>query len=160
MLASLVCAAACGSLSGRPRPLLLWNASPSSPPGLYRVTSTGTPRRGDMVVAWAPRRARALAAARGYLPADVPLLKPVAALAGDRVCAVGKRILVNGRPAAVRRPRDPAGRPMPSWSGCRVLGAGELFLLSAGVPLAFDGRYFGVTRRAEAIGRAKLLWRG
>jgi type IV secretory pathway protease TraF len=65
---------------------------------------------------------------------------------------------VNGRLAAVRRPRDPRGRIMPSWSGCRVLRSGELFLLSPGVADAFDGRYFGVTRKAELIGKARLLW--
>ena len=35
---------------------------------------------------------------------------------------------------------------------------GDLFLLSPAVIQAFDGRYFGVTRRAELIGGAKLLW--
>jgi len=111
-----------------------------------------------MVVAWAPGWARRLAAARGYLPATVPLVKPVAAAAGDRVCAKGSRILVNGHVAAVRRLHDMKGRPMPWWHGCRRLPRGELFLLSAGVGGAFDGRYFGVTRAGELIGRARLLW--
>jgi conjugative transfer signal peptidase TraF len=151
--------AALGSLSWRPRPVLLWNATPSSPPGLYAITSAGNLRRGELVAAWAPGPARRLAAERNYLPSGVPLVKPISGIAGDRVCAKGNYIFVNARLAAARRPRDSLNRPMPSWSGCRVLRPGELFLLSKGVPRAFDGRYFGVTRRNELVGKATLLWR-
>jgi conjugative transfer signal peptidase TraF len=149
-----------GTLVWSPRPLLLWNASASSPIGLYRV---GPPRRvlpGDMVVAWAPEADRALAAERGYLPRNVPLVKPVAAAAGDRVCAVGEAVFVNGRLQTLRRYADPSGRMMPMWTGCEQLREGEVFLLAPNVPDAFDGRYFGITRRKEIIGRAMLLWRG
>jgi conjugative transfer signal peptidase TraF len=143
----------------RPRaPLLVWNASPSSPVGLYAVTSGSGVRVGEMVVAWPPPSARTMAAARFYLPFHVPLVKRVAAVAGDRVCARRQRILINGRPAGLRRMRDPSGRTMPWWSGCRRLRPGELFLLSAAGPLAFDGRYFGVTGASDLVGSARLLW--
>ncbi len=141
-----------------PRPVLLWNASASSRIGLYAVFSPRHLRAGDMVVAWAPGPARRLAAARHYLPANVPLVKRVAAVAGDRVCAKRRIIFVNGRPVALRLTRDPSGRPMPWWSGCHMLRAGETFLLSPDAPDAFDGRYFGVTRTSEIIGKARLLW--
>lgn len=142
-----------------PPPLgLVWNASPSSPLGLYAVIGTSEGRAGDMVVAWPPPAARSLAARRQYLPAGVPLVKNVAAVPGERVCAIGARILVGGRQVAVRRVRDLAGRPLPWWAGCRTLGPGELFLLAPSAE-AFDGRYFGVTRRREIIGKAILLWR-
>jgi conjugative transfer signal peptidase TraF len=138
-------------------PLLLWNASGSSPVGLYSVTAA-TPRVGEMAVAWAPPAARQIAAARSYLPLRVPLVKRVAAVRGDRVCARGNRLFVNGRFAAVRRSSDPSGRAMPWWSGCVRLGRGDLLLLSADRALAFDGRYFGVTRASDVIGKAELLW--
>lgn len=141
-----------------PRPVLLWNASPSSPVGLYAVTPAGRIGAGDMVIAWAPAPARRLAAARHYLPANVPLVKRVAAAPGDRVCAKRGTIFVNGRPSALRRARDPSGRRMPWWAGCHMLRPGELFLLSPNAPEAFDGRYFGMTRRTEIAGKAKLLW--
>ena len=140
------------------RPLLLWNASSSSPLGFYAVTSAGSVKAGDTVVAWAPPPARRLAAARHYLPANVPLVKRVAAAPGDRVCAKGKAIFVNARPAALRRADDASGRHMPWWSGCRRLRPGELFLLSPNSPDAFDGRYFGMTRSSEIVGKARLLW--
>lgn len=146
------------SIPRPPAPLLLWNASASSPVGLYAVTSPGVPTVGDMVVAWAPPSARRLAAARFYLPYDVPLVKRVAAIGGDRVCAERNRIFINGRPAALRQARDPSGRLMPWWSGCARLARGELLLLSSAGPLAFDGRYFGATRASELVGKARLLW--
>ena len=151
-------AALAATLLWRPAPVLLWNASASSTIGLYRVTRPARPHVGEMVVAWPPSPARQLAAARRYLPFNVPLVKRVAAIAGDRVCATGDRIYVNGRLAAHRRSRDPSRRAMPWWSGCKVLRAGELVLLSPGMPLAFDGRYFGVTRRDDLVGKAALLW--
>ncbi len=85
------------------------------------------------------------------------MVKSVAATSGSRVCAHGRTILVNGRLAAVRRRRDPSGRPMPWWSGCERLNDGKLFLLSSNSD-AFDGRYFGVTRPGEVIGTARPLW--
>ncbi|HEY1146600.1 MAG TPA: S26 family signal peptidase [Allosphingosinicella sp.] len=137
--------------------LLVWNASASAPIGLYRVHSGRPVRRGDMVVAWTPEPARSLAARRHYLPANVPLVKRVAAVTGNRVCAVGASVSIDGRRAATRQVRDRAGRPLAWWNGCRRLRAGEYFLLMDS-PLSFDGRYFGVTRRREILGRAELLW--
>ena len=139
-------------------PILVWNASPSSPVGLYRVARTGSLSRGDMVVAWGPAWARRMAAERRYLPLRVPLVKMVAAVAGARICAKGSLLFVDGELAATRRSRDPSGRAMPWWTGCRSLRRGELFLLSPGSPEAFDGRYFGVTGQGQIVGKAGLLW--
>lgn len=141
----------------KPPMLLVWNASASAPIGLYRLRANEAVRRGDMVIAWTPEPARSLAARRHYLPANVPLVKRVAAVAGDRVCALGKIISINRRRVATRRRSDGARRPMPWWTGCRDLGEGEYFLLMDSA-LSFDGRYFGVTRRQELVGRAELLW--
>ena len=152
------CAALAGTFLWKPAPVLLWNASPSSPVGLYWVRHSRDPGNGDMAIAWPPPSARRNAARRHFLPAGVPLVKNVAAVAGSRVCAKGPAVSVNGRPAAVRRSRDRAGRRLPWWSGCRTLGKGELFLLAARVPEAFDGRYFGITRASEVIGEGRLLW--
>lgn len=146
-------------LTWRPGPRLVWNASASSPIGLYGVGSPRGLRAGDMVVAWPPAAARGLGAERHYLPRNVPLVKHVEAAAGDTVCARGAAVLVNGRRVAARRRVDPAGRAMPWWwSGCERLRGGDLLLLSPGAPLAFDGRYFGISRERDILGRARLLW--
>lgn len=141
-----------------PRPRLVWNASESSPPGLYLVAPPGQVGPGDMVIAWAPAEARRLGAERHYLPSNVPLVKRVAAVGGDRVCAAGESVFVNGRLETLRRARDGAGRPMPWWNGCEDLRDGDLFLLTPSVPDSFDGRYFGITRAPEVVGSARLIW--
>jgi conjugative transfer signal peptidase TraF len=145
------------TLYWKPPTLLVWNASASAPIGLYRAMRGSGVRRGDMVVAWTPAPERRLAAARHYLPANVPLVKRVAAAGGDRVCASGQTVSINGSVAARRLARDSGGRPLPWWSGCRRLAPGE-YLLLMDTARSFDGRYFGVTREAEIVGRARLLW--
>lgn len=145
------------SMLWKPRPLLVWNASASAPVGLYAVSSPDHVRPGEMVIAWTPEPARSLAAERRYLPSNVPLVKRVGAVAGDRVCAIGEAIWVNGRHVGARRDADGQGRPMPEWTGCRDLAEGDYFLLMES-PDSFDGRYFGVTRREDLVGRAVLLW--
>lgn len=141
-----------------PMPRLVWNASASAPIGLYRVYPGAPARAGDMVVARLPTRYRALAAERHYLPANVPLVKRVAAVAGSQVCAEGRTILVDGRRIAVRQSSDPHGRSLPWWEGCVRLRGRELFLLMD-APDSFDGRYVGITEDADVVGRAVLLWR-
>lgn len=140
-----------------PAPRLVWNASDSAPRGLYRVFPGVAPGRGDMVVAWAPEPWRSLAAERHYLPSNVPLVKRVAAIAGDRACAIGPAILVDGRKVATRSARDGRGRAMPWWQGCRTLAAGE-YLLLMDAAASFDGRYFGISRQDQLIGKARQLW--
>jgi conjugative transfer signal peptidase TraF len=141
-----------------PSPRLVWNASASVPIGLYRV-SPGTPADvGDFAIARVPANVRLLAARRRYLPANVPLVKRVAAMPGDEVCALGPRLFVNGQPSAVRRAADRHGRPLPWWSGCARLREGQRLLLAGPSPDSFDGRYFGVSGPPDIIGKAWLLW--
>lgn len=146
------------TLVAPPVPRLVWNLSASAPTGLYWVRPNTRPLRGTIVIARLPRAYRNLAATRRYLPANVPLVKRVAALEGDRVCADGSAITINGRLAATRLRADAAGRPMPWWQGCRTLGRDEIFLLMADVAGSFDGRYFGPSSRADVLGRARLIW--
>lgn len=141
----------------KPTPLVVWNASSSVPIGLWRIVPPGPLSRGDVVLAWAPREARRLAAARGYLPASVPMIKTVAALEGERVCARGAQITIGARLAAVRRAADPQGRPLPRWQGCGRLPAGQVLLLTD-PPASFDGRYFGPVERSAILGKAVPLW--
>jgi len=141
----------------RPAPWLVWNASASAPIGLYRVLP-GKPIRGDLVLVRTPSSVRQLAAERGYLPQNVPLVKRVAALDGDIVCVAGDVISVNGRVAAERLARDRLGRPLPAWTGCQTLEPDDVFLLMEDVTGSFDGRYFGPIPTAAIIGRLVPLW--
>jgi type IV secretory pathway protease TraF len=140
-----------------PLPRLVWNASASMPVGLYRVIPGAAVRVGDIAIAWAPSAVRELAAGRGYLPADVPLVKRVAAVAGARICWHGTALTIDGRLAARRLVFDRRGRLLPWREGCETLGEGDVLLL-APAGESFDGRYFGASARANLIGKAVRLW--
>jgi conjugative transfer signal peptidase TraF len=138
-------------------PRLVWNASASAPIGLYALVDHNA-RRGDLALVRTPLSVRDLAATRGYLPANVPMVKRIAAADGDVVCANGSSISINTNTVAARRERDGAHRLLPTWSGCRRLVGNEMFLLMVHVPDSFDGRYFGPTPCAAIIGKLVPLW--
>ena len=142
-------------ISGHPR--VIYNASASVPLGFYVVTPDKALRRGDLVLVHTPAQVRDLADRRHYLPRTVPMLKHVAALNGDVVCASGTMIFINGNWRAERESLDHLGRELPTWQGCRTLGAKDLFLLNPDVRDSFDGRYFGVVDRGLGIGKVRRL---
>ena len=139
-------------------PRLIYNASDSVPVGWYRISSAGSLAPGDLVLVHLPPEVRSLAAQRGYLPANVPLLKTVAAMAPQRVCALGSQVLIDGIVVARRMRWDRQGRALPTWQACRRLLGDELFLLSSSNPASFDSRYFGPVSVDAVIGRAQPLW--
>jgi len=150
----------------RPLPRLIYNPSDSVAVGWYRVEpldhqADSLPRPlsvGSIVLTQLPADAAALAAQRGYLPAHVPLLKRVGAVAPQRVCIVGHCVRIDGVPVAAVLPADRMGRPLPSWQQCRRLQPGELFVLSATNPASFDSRYFGPITASTVIGVAHPVW--
>ena len=134
-------------------PLILWNASASVSIGLYVVRRV-PPQRGQLAVVQLTKELARYAHSRGYLTRTGLLLKPVAAIEGDRVCRSGRLVFIGRRIAARARSREKFGKPLPAWSGCRKLGLGELFVL-APTPWSFDSRYLGVIRAEQVIGEAK-----
>ncbi len=139
-------------------PLLVWNATASTPIGLYSVRPGAHADVGDHVLIRAPDQIGAWLAERRYVPLGVPLIKRVAAVAPSRVCRDGSRVWVEGGPTVAVRDRDRVGRPLPAWSGCRRLGSDEIFLLNTEAPDSLDSRYFGPLSRRAVIGRVAPLW--
>ena len=150
----------------QPLPRLIYNPSDSVAVGWYRIepfdphiASRPRPLSVDSIVLVPlPATAAALAAQRGYLPAHVPLLKRVGAVAPQHVCIVAGQVRIDGVPTAAALPADRLGRPLPSWQHCRPLAEGELFLLSVTNPASFDSRYFGPVSASAVIGVAHPVW--
>ena len=143
------------------RSLVVWNATASTPIGLWRVlpaVSRKHHRVGDYVLFWPGRRSAQVFARRGYLPRGVPLLKRVAAVAGQTVCERDGEVSIDGRAVARALPVDGRGRSLAAWSGCGRLPTGEIFVLIPSVPTSLDERYFGPTPIRAVIGRVTPLW--
>lgn len=156
-LAALFVVAACAAqMFATPKPVLAWNVTSSAPVGLWRRT-LGPAAHGAWVLVRMPSKVTDLAAARRYLPRNVPMVKQIAAVSGDTVCREGAAIRVNGTVAAMALAQDAKGRALPVWSGCHRLGADEIFLLTK-PSLSFDSRYFGAVPTANVIERITPLW--
>lgn len=140
---------------------IVYNASASVAPGWYRIEPVRGPdslRVGSIVLARLPVGVAALASQRGYLPAGVPILKRVGAVAPQSVCVRDHVVRIDGAVAAMVLAHDGAHRSLQAWAHCRLLAEGELFLLSNTHPASFDSRYFGPIDASDLLGVARPLW--
>ncbi len=140
------------------RPLYVWNASASVPLGLYRLQVARERYVTELVAVMPPEPLATFLADGNYLPPGVPILKRVVALPGQTVCREGLTVLIDEIAMAMARERDGRGRPLPIWQGCRVIAAGELFLMNWQSADSLDGRYFGPIPASAVIGRAHPVW--
>jgi conjugative transfer signal peptidase TraF len=136
----------------------VWNMTASVPTGLYLIRGKQSIHAGERVAIQPPPGLRKLLAERGYLPVGIPLLKRVAAVSGQRVCRFAHGVTIDGKLVGVARSFDRRDRPLPTWSGCYRLATGELFVMNPDAPDSFDGRYFGVLKTHDVIGRATPIW--
>ncbi|TWB03483.1 S26 family signal peptidase [Gluconacetobacter diazotrophicus] len=141
-----------------PATRLIWNATASTPVGLYRLQSVSPLHVGDLIAIRPPTDIAGMLARGGYLPLGVPLLKPVAALPGQVVCRNGAVVSVDGKALGNALTRDHRGRPLPVWQGCWHVLPGQIFVMNPAVPTSLDGRYFGVLPVDAVLGRAQPLW--
>jgi len=155
--ATALCSASAWQIVSPPSPRVIYNKSPSAPVGWYAIDSKAPITTGVQVAAFAPAEARNLAANRGYLPAHVPLIKTVWAIAGAEICATNGAISVPNRPLIHAAAEDGLGRAMPRLEGCFILNADEVFLVSTDVQTSFDSRYFGAVPAENIIGAVTYL---
>ncbi|MBO9707464.1 MAG: S26 family signal peptidase [Caulobacter sp.] len=141
----------------RPAPRLLFNTTASAPLGFYLLTP-GRFAKGQLAAVTPPSALADWMARRGYLPANVPLLKEVAAVGGQSVCGIGDVLSIDGRPVARILPRDRQGRALPAYQECRRLAPDEVLLLNRHAPNSLDGRYFGPVSARQVTGGARSLW--
>ena len=141
-----------------PVPRLIWNASASVPIGLYAVHPAGALHVGELLVITPPEPLGAFLDERRYLAKGVPLLKRVLALPGQTVCRVDRTITVDEVAMGEALDRDHLRRPLPVWQGCRVVAAGDVFLMNWRSGDSLDGRYFGALPVTTIVGRADPLW--
>lgn len=144
------------------------NVTPSVPLGLWRVHPASSIGRGDVVTVCPPdTELSRTARARGYFmhgscPGSfMPLIKPVVAIAGDRVEVDEAGVRVNGELVAHSKPlaRDTEGRPLTlPFEGERQVPVGQIVVVSTYNRLSFDSRYFGMVSAAGVRGVAEPTW--
>ncbi len=139
-------------------PRLVWNASASVPIGLYAVVPVKHLAVAELLAIDAPDPLAGFLAARSYLPRGVPLMKHVAALPGQRVCRTDRTITIDAVAMGDALIRDSRGRVLPVWQGCRVIAAGDVFVMNRDVGDSLDGRYFGPLPTSSIVGQAIPLW--
>jgi conjugative transfer signal peptidase TraF len=152
--AALVSALACTLASH-----LLWNWTPSLPPGLYWLSPGGRSRVkvGALVAFPVPRNVRDLVAARNYLPPGALLIKPVVAMAQDWVCTEGGTLTVNGAPLGAIPTEDSGRRALPREERCGPVSEGLVFVASH-YATSFDSRTFGPVTLSDIRGTVTPLW--
>ncbi len=145
------------------------NVTPSVPVGIWRVIPlSGKIERGQIVSICPPlNEAFIEARGRGYLskgrcPSGLePMLKPVAAIAGDVIGQSPVGLVLNGEVLSntAALAADSLGRPLPSRQAAQfVIGKNEVFLLSTATVLSFDSRYFGPLPVTTVEGFAVPVW--
>jgi len=141
-----------------PAPRLIWNATASTPTGLYALRPIRRLHALELVAVRPPEPIASYLADGGFLPKGVPLLKHIMALPRQTVCRAGDIISVDRIAVGAARERDHLGRPLPRWSGCHMLNGGEVFLMNPTVRDSLDGRYFGPLPVTSIVARAVPLW--
>lgn len=143
------------------------NASPSVPVGLWLLEQPASIGRGQVVAICPPAEPPFVEArarryfADGDCPSGAePLLKPIAAVAGDTVEVTGGAVVVNGQALANSAPlaADGAGRPMPAVLGIHQVPAGMVWVVSSHHAASFDSRYFGPLPESAIQAAARPLW--
>jgi conjugative transfer signal peptidase TraF len=90
-----------------------------------------------------------------------PLMKPIAAVAGDRVEVTTYGIRVNGKliPNSAAHFKDHRGRPLKPWPmGQYTVPTGNLWVISDFNSWSFDSRYFGPIPYSLVQHRLRPLW--
>ncbi len=142
-----------------------WNPTTSLPPGLYRISSDAN----TSLIAFCPTGVSEKdSILRGYRPRGMqcpdhyaPILKPIAARAGDLVTVTVKGISVNGKalPNTQQFLIDSQHRPMNVWpSGTYTVAPGTVWVLSTYSKYSYDSRYYGPIQLAQVIAHVKPLW--
>lgn len=137
---------------------LVINRTGSVPLGLYWLSKDSPIERGRIVTFPIPPEVRDFVLERRLVPKGgffETFSKPVAALAGDRVCIRDSALWINDAQFAPVPGTDSAGRSLPTYAICRALQEGEVFVATS--VHSFDSRYYGPIRSSDIVGTLSPL---
>lgn len=141
------------------------NITSSLPRGFYIVGQSPT---ADLVEFCPEGEAATISLERGYRTlggtcpdGGSPLLKPIAAVPGDRVEVTSNGIRVNGKliPNSAAHVKDHRAHELKPWpTGQYIVPAGSLWVVSDFNGWSFDSRYFGPIPCSLVRHRLRALW--
>jgi conjugative transfer signal peptidase TraF len=127
------------------------NLTPSEPVGIYRRVAGGA-QPNALVLLRQPHDSAAPILER-YLPANIPLIKRIAAIPGEVVETSARGVRVNGIlwPDSAPLTHDQEGRSLQPYPfGTYRVAAGQLWVMS-NHPRGLDSRYFGPVTESSVI---------
>lgn len=138
------------------------NTTPSMSAGLWRVAEAADLHRGDVaILCLQGAETVQIGRFRGYIGHGScsndtePLVKPVVAVAGDRVTVAADGIAVNDSPLpnTAQLAQDTSGRPLPAWpAGTYAVLPGQVWVIASRVSNSWDSRYWGPIPVSSVIG--------
>ncbi len=148
---------------------LISNPTPSVPVGFYRAYHA--PLKRGMIVSFCPQQSIQMDEwkKREYWPTSssagcphhyVALLKPVAALANDRITLSAAGASVNGHSIPNSKPmlQDERHRPLSHYPyGIYTVNPGQVWLISHYIPDSLDSRYFGPVPQSAILSPMKRI---
>jgi conjugative transfer signal peptidase TraF len=127
------------------------NIEPSVPVGVYLLHAVRTPLpRGTLVLVPVPARVQQ------WKSPWTPLLKPVAAVAGETACVRDGGLVIDDENYGRVYP-EAGGYRLPHMEGCLTVEEGHIFVASKAYR-SLDSRYFGSVQMTEVTARATPLW--
>ncbi len=127
------------------------NIEPSVPVGVYLLHTARAPlTRGTLVLLPVPARVQR------WKSSWTPLLKPVAAVAGETACVRDGGLVIDDEHYGRVYP-EAGGYRLPHMEGCLTVGEGHIFVASKAYR-SLDSRYFGPVQVTEVTARATPLW--
>ena len=137
---------------------IIINYTASLPKGLYRLHPLPPDIERNMLIALAvPEHVQSMVYGRGWLLKGSLLLKPVAAVAGDRFRITDEGLSINKRYVGPVYSYDTQGLPLPVLRTSYILKEGQVFLASP-YPRSFDSRYFGPVDKKDIIAEVTPLF--
>lgn len=127
------------------------NITPSVKLGVYRIYKIKEKeaiKKGDLVIYQIPEKFQQLSTLKGT---DIPSLKPVTAVYGDKIEIKNSHIYINGEDYG----KVIENKKLPHFNG--QLKEDEVLTLSK-VENTFDGRYYGGIKKNKIKGKAKLVY--
>lgn len=134
-----------------------YQVSSSMPRGFYWRYPAKHLQVGSEVIVNPPLFAKNFLLAHHWLPNNGWLLKKIMAQAGDEVCNLDGRLIINGRYYGPIYTQTLQGEKVPQQSFCDQLKPDQYWLMGISDDRSYDSRYFGPVKGEQILSEVKKI---